>query len=170
MKRKYKPDKTFTIESNGFFGELYISTSNKFSDKCIIAFGGSEGSFLLTQLCADKFKEAGISVMIIAYHGKKGLPKILKNQPVDVIEKSAKYLLNNGYKQIGVWGISMGGCLALLAGSLMPELISVVISIAPLQMVMQAEKFKKPIEGSIFSFHGIELPYAQNHRLFSPPI
>ena len=99
--------------------------------------------------------------MIIAYHGKNGLPKILKNQPVDVIENSAKYLLNNGYKQIGVWGISMGGCLALLAGSLMPELISCIVSIAPLQMVMQAEKAKTPVEGSSFSFHGTELPFVR---------
>ena len=161
IKRKYKPDKTFTMKNDGFFGELYISTDNIFNGKCIIAFGGSEGNFLLTQLCADKFKDAGISVMIIAYHGKNGLPKILKNQPVDVIENSAKYLLNNGYKQIGVWGISMGGCLALLAGSLMPELISCIVSIAPLQMVMQAEKAKTPVEGSSFSFHGTELPFVR---------
>lgn len=161
MKRKYKPDRKFTVEKDGFYGELYISTDKVFKEKCIIAFGGSEGSFLLTQLCADRFKEAGISVMAIAYHGKNGLPDILKNQPVDVIENSAKYLLNNGYKKVGVWGISMGGCLALLAGSLMPELISCVVAIAPLQMVMQAEKSKTPIHGSSFSFHGIELPFAQ---------
>lgn len=99
--------------------------------------------------------------MAIAYHGKPGLPKALKDQPVDVIEKAAVYLLKNGYQQIGVWGISMGGCLALLAGSLMPELISCVVSIAPLQMVMQAEKSKIPIEGSSFSFHNNELPFAQ---------
>ena len=101
IKRKYKPDKTFTMKNDGFFGELYISTDNIFNGKCIIAFGGSEGNFLLTQLCADKFKDAGISVMIIAYHGKNGLPKILKNQPVDVIENSAKYFsLNEKEKDI----------------------------------------------------------------------
>ena len=54
IKRKYKPDKTFTMKNDGFFGELYISTDNIFNGKCIIAFGGSEGNFLLTQLCADK--------------------------------------------------------------------------------------------------------------------
>ena len=100
-----------------------------------------------------------IEGMLIAYHGEEGLPKILKDQPVDVIEHAAEYLLSHGYEKAGVWGISMGGELALLAGSLLPDLISCVVSIAPLQMVMQAEDNKVPIDGSSFSFHGKPLPY-----------
>ena len=148
------------MKENGFFGELMVPQEDHFPYRCMIVFGGSAGSFLLTQLVGDCFMDAGLSAMLIAYHGEEGLPVILKDQPVDVIEHAAQYLLSHGYAKAGVWGISMGGELALLAGSLLPDLISCVVSIAPLQMVMQAEDNKVPVTGSSFSFHGESLPCA----------
>ncbi len=100
-----------------------------------------------------------MDVLILAYHGEPGLRKLLKGQPVDVIEKAAMWLKAQGYEKIGLWGVSMGGCLALLAGSLLPELISCVVASAPMEMVPQAEDSKCPIPGSAFSFHGRSLPY-----------
>lgn len=147
------------MKDDGFFGELMVPEEDRFPHRCMIVFGGSAGSFLLTQLVGDCFMDAGLSAMLIAYHGEEGLPSLLKDQPVDVIEHAAEYLLSHGYEKAGVWGISMGGELALLAGSLLPDLISCVVSIAPLQMVMQAEDNKVPIAGSSFSFHGKPLPY-----------
>lgn len=147
------------MKDDGFFGELMAPEEDRFPGRCMVVFGGSAGSFLLTQLVGDCFMDAGLSAMLIACHGEEGLPPILKDQPVDVIEHAAEYLLAHGYKKVGLWGISMGGELALLAGSLLPDLVSCVVSIAPLQMVMQAEDDKTPVEGSSFSFHGEPLPY-----------
>ena len=45
-------------------------------------------------------------VLILPYHGEPGLPKLLKDQPVDVIEKAALWLKAQGYEKIGLWGIS----------------------------------------------------------------
>lgn len=161
MKPKYKPQQTFSVAKDGFFGEFYPASGEKFKGKSLVIFGGSAGLFLLTQVLAGMFVDAGMSTMAIAYHGEEGLPKALKDQPVDVVENAAMWLKNNGYEKVGVWGISMGGCLALLAGSLMPDLISCVVSVAPLEMVSQAEgeNDKHLTDGSAFSWHGESLPY-----------
>lgn len=160
LKRRYEPAETFSMEEDGFFGELYLPARNTFPGKCLILFGGSAGKFLLTQLVAEQFVDAGMNVLALAYHGAPGLPKFLVEQPVDVIEAAAKHLKRIGYRKVGLWGISMGGCLALLAGSLLPELISCVVSVAPMELVPQGEVRKKPVAESAFCFHGIPLPYA----------
>ena len=159
--KRIKPNQSFSMEQDGFFGEYYKAKDNAFPGKCIIAFGGSVGKFLLSQMMAWEFAAAGMDVLILAYHGEPGLPKLLKDQPVDVIEKAALWLKEQGYEKIGLWGVSMGGCLALLAGSLLPELISCVVASAPMEMVPQAEDNKCPIPGSAFSFHGKSLPYVR---------
>ena len=158
MTKKVRPEQSFSMERDGFFGEYYRAKDNAFPGKCVIAFGGSVGRFLLSQMMAWEFAASGMDVLILAYHGEPGLPKRLKDQPVDVIEKAALWLRVRGYEKIGLWGVSMGGCLALLAGSLLPELISCVVASAPMEMVPQAEDNKCPIPGSAFSFHGKPLP------------
>lgn len=161
-KPKYEPTQSFTMQEDDFFGEFYQPPQNRFPGKCVILFGGSAGKFLLTQLQACCFVDAGMSAMAICYHGAPGLPKDLKEQPVDVIEHAALWLKKQGYEKVGVWGISMGGELALLAGSLLPELIGCVVAVAPLEMVMQAQTAgERPTDGSSFSFHGSALPFAK---------
>lgn len=161
MKKKVRPEQSFSMERDGFFGEYFRAGNNAFPGKCMIAFGGSVGKFLLSRMVAREFVASGMDVLILAYHGEPGLPKLLKDQPVDVIERAALWLKARGYEKIGLWGVSMGGCLALLAGSLLPELISCVVASAPMEMVPQAENNKCPIPGSAFSFHGKPLPWVK---------
>ena len=52
-------------------------------------------------MMAWEFAAAGMDVLILAYHGEPGLPKLLKDQPVDVIEKAAMWLKARGYEKIG---------------------------------------------------------------------
>lgn len=158
-KIRYTPEKTFTVKEDGFFGEFYRAERDQFPGKAMIAFGGSQGLFLLCQWMAEKFVDAGMNTMIIAYHGEEGLSKELKDQPADAVEKAAVWLKENGFEKIGLWGISMGGTLALLAGSKLPDLVSCVVSIAPMEMIPQAEDAKRPIDGSAFSWHGQSLPF-----------
>lgn len=113
LKQRYEPAETFSMAEDSFFGELYLPAHNAFPGKCLILFGGSAGKFLLTQLVAEQFVDAGMTVLALAYHGALGLPKFLVEQPVDVIEQAAKHLKRIGYRKVGLWGISMGGCLAL---------------------------------------------------------
>lgn len=98
------------------------------------------GLFLLCQMMAEKFVDAGMNVMILAYHGEEGLPEDLKDQPIDVVESAALWLRGQGFEKIGLWGISMGGAFALLAATLRPDLISCVVAVSTAEMNTQAEK------------------------------
>jgi len=50
--KRIKPNQSFSMEQDGFFGEYYKAKDNAFPGKCIIAFGGSVGKFLLSQMMA----------------------------------------------------------------------------------------------------------------------
>ena len=160
-KQEHKPDRKFSMDKDGFWGEYHKPAVDKFPGKAIVAFGGSAGKFLLTQLFADFCVRDGINVVIVAYHDAPGLSKVMKDQPVETVENAGRWLKSQGFEKIGLWGISMGGELALIAGSMFPDLFSCVVAVAPIQMVMQAEDNKKPIEGSSFAYKGTPLPYAR---------
>lgn len=159
-KPRYQPTQTFSMAEHGFFGAFYPTLEPSFSEQCVMVLGGSSGGFSLTQRVAEHLVDAGFSALALAYHRAPGLPKFLVDQPVDVVEYAAQYLKRLGYRQIGLWGISMGGGLALLAGSLLPELVSCVVAVAPTELILQGERRKKPVAGSSFYFHGTALPYA----------
>ena len=50
-----------------------------------------------------------------------------------------------GYEKVGLWGISKGAELALLAGILLPGLVNAVISVAPMSTVCQGFAKEKGI-------------------------
>lgn len=162
-KLKYKPVQTFTVQKNHFFGELYKAAINQYPGKAVIAFGGSTGTITINRLLAEQFADAGIDVMIIEYHGKEGLPEDLLDQPVEVVGYAAEWLRKAGYKKIGVWGISMGTCLAVLAAVHFPDLISCAVLVSPMHMVTQAEKKNDSgvRDGSAFALYGKPFPYAK---------
>lgn len=68
-----------------------------------------------------------------------------------------------GYEKVGLWGISKGAELALTAGSLLPELVNVVVAVAPMNTVCQGFSKTKGITimpGSTWTFHGEEVLYS----------
>ena len=71
--KRIKPNQSFSMEQDGFFGEYYKAKDNAFLGKCMIAFGGSVGKFLLSRMMAWEFAAAGMDVLILAYHGEPGL-------------------------------------------------------------------------------------------------
>lgn len=162
-KLKYSAVRTFSVREDGFFGEFYRAPHNLYPGKAIIAFGGSMGTMLLNRMLAERFADAGIDVVILEYHGREGLPEDLLNQPVEAVGCAARWLRGAGYEKIGVWGISMGTCLAVLAAAEYPELISCAVLISPMHMVTQAEKKNDSgvCEGSAFALHGKPYPYAK---------
>ena len=80
--KKGRPDRSFSMERDGFFGEYFRAGNNAFPGKCMIAFGGSVGKFLLSRMVAREFVASGMDVLILAYHGEPGLPKLLNNYAV----------------------------------------------------------------------------------------
>lgn len=158
-----RADRKFTVKNDGFYGGLYKPKKERLPDHAVIILQGSQGIGRLLQgvLIAEKFAEAGITALPIAYHGASGLPKDLLMQPVDAVENASDWLHANGWDKVGVYGISMGAMMAIAGACLFPEKISTVIAASPVHFNMQAEKKddRGTLPGSSFAYHGKPLPY-----------
>lgn len=153
---------SYRAETDGFHGELFLPSEDKYPGKVLICFSGSDGKFELTRTLARVFQSHGLTTLAFAYVIEEGLPKQFSSIPVDFLEAAAKRLHDMGYEKVGLWGISKGAELALTAGSLLPKLVNAVIAVAPMNTVCQGfvkEKGVSFIPGSSWSFHGKELPY-----------
>ena len=156
-------NKSFRVNTDGFYGELYVPEEDKFPEKALICFSGSDGGIELAKTLAGVFQSQGLTTLALAYVLEEGLAQQFSRVPIDTLEAAAKRLHDMGYKKVGLWGISKGAELALLAGSLMPELVNAVIAVAPMNTVCQGfgkDKGIVFIPGSSWSFHGEELPYS----------
>ena len=157
-----KQNNTYRVDTDGFFGELFIPGEDKYPGKALICFSGSDGGIELAKSLAEVFSSNGLTTLALAYVLEEGLPKQFSCVPIDFLEKAATKLHSIGYEKVGVWGISKGAELALTAGSLMPELINAVIAVAPMNTVCQGfvkDKGISFIKTSSWSFHGEEIPY-----------
>lgn len=154
-------NRTFTLAEDGFVGKLFCPKKDEFLDKALVFFTGSDGSFELACLGGQFFANHELTTLSIAYFKQPGLPQTLANIPIETVEKAARWLKNAGYAKIGVWGISMGAELALLAGAYMPELLSCVIAASPICVISQGLGVKNAfLPCSAFTWRGKDLPYA----------
>ena len=154
---------TYRVETDGFYGELFLPEEDKYPEKALICFSGSDGGIELARTLAGVFQSQGLTTLALAYVMEEGLPKQFSKVPIDSLEAAAKRLHDMGYKKVGLWGISKGAELALLAGSLLPGLVNAVIAVAPMNIVCQGfakEKGISFVPGSSWSFHGEEVPYS----------
>lgn len=152
----------YRVKTDGFYGELFQPEKDKYPGKALICFSGSDGGIEMTKLLAAVFQSQGLTTLAIAYVGAEGLPDKFVNVPIDTLEAAAKRLHDMGYEKVGLWGISKGAELALLAGSLLPGLVNAVISVAPMSTVCQGFAKERGIvfkPESSWSFHGKALPY-----------
>lgn len=155
-------NETFRMKTDGFHAELFRPTRDKYPGRTLICFGGSDGNFELARKLAAIFQGRGLTTLALAYVMEEGLPDRFYRVPIDTLEAAAKRLHEMGYGKVGLWGISKGAELALLAGSLLPDTVNAVVAVAPMSTVCQGFAKGKGIElmpGSSWSFHGKELPY-----------
>ena len=160
-KPKYNPIRTFSVEKDGFYGAYYEPTQNRFPGKAMVSCSGSDGSFLLTQLGADRFVDAGMPVLALGYWNVPGTPADPCLCPVEYMQRACQWLRDLKGLHPGVWGISLGGEYALLCASLFPE-IECVVAASPVHVVTQCGSFTGGLhfaEGSPFSRQGKPVPY-----------
>ena len=152
----------YRVETDGFFGELFVPSKDNYPGKALLCFSGSDGGIELARALAGVFQSHGLTTLALAYVMEEGLPQQFSAIPIDFLEAAAKRLHDMGYEKVGLWGISKGAELALTAGSLLPGLVNAVIAVAPMNTVCQAFVKDRGISflpGSCWSFHGKELPY-----------
>ena len=153
---------SYRVETDGFFGELFLPHEDKYPGKALICFSGSDGGIALTRMLAGIFQSHGLTTLAFAYVLEEGLPQKFSRVPIDFLESAAKRLHSMGYEKVGLWSISKGAELALTAGSLLPGLVNAVVAVAPMNTVCQGFAKDKGIvflPGSSWSLHGEEIPY-----------
>ena len=58
----------------------------------MVVCSGSDGSFLLTQLGAEKFYEAGMPVIALDYWNVPGTPQDVELSPVEYLQNACRWL------------------------------------------------------------------------------
>ena len=155
------PDETATYEQDGLTAELYRGRPEADSGQAVIILGGSDGSFKTVRRFAAAFADRGLNTLALPYCRQPHLPDGLAQIPVETVETAVGWLHRHGFNRIGIWGISMGGQLALLAASLIPD-IGRVAAVSPLDVCVQGlrTKFRKRLlDCSAFTWRGQDLPY-----------
>jgi dienelactone hydrolase len=102
----------------------------------VVSLSGSNGGYSGTR--ARLLASKGIPSLALAYFGKKGLPKTLKEIPLEYFKKAFDFLKSNPSTSslpIIVIGESRGGELALLLGSYFPKDVKGVVAYVPSNFV-----------------------------------
>lgn len=146
----------YTIDKDGFVG--YWHPANGPDGKAIIVFPGSGADYEMTRDGSAFLESAGWSRLLVAFSKWDGLPEDPVLAPVEYAEKAVNILKDNGYAQVGAFGISARAKYAITAASLLPD-IELVIASSPYDHTTEAFKGTKALSESTFSFRGEPLPY-----------
>ena len=160
-----QPDRILSYTSDGLTAALYRGRHAPPSDRIVIMLGGSDGSYALTQTYAAVFAENGLAALAVPYWGQPHLAQGLAQIAVETVETAVRRAQEMGFCQTGVWGISMGAQLALLAASLIPD-IGRVAAVSPLDVCVQGLQTaprRKLLDCSAFTWRGCDLPYCPLH-------
>lgn len=127
--------------------------------------GGSEGGDSFGEDSKQTFLDNGYHVISIGYFGMAGTPEHLNRIRIDsvhsVINKYKKHRSIDP-NRIGILGVSKGGELALILGSLYSD-IGVVIAAVPSHVSFQASNITLNSNSS-WEYEGQEVPYVPYQR------
>jgi pimeloyl-ACP methyl ester carboxylesterase len=131
----------------------------------IILLHGSDGGMGMTNGWSEAFHWNGFHVLGMTYFDKTGrysIPTQLTNIRLESFaEELDQYLKVHGdvidKDQIGIFGVSKGGELALLLGSLYPQ-FKFVVAMVPSHVVFQSSAIS-PVHHSSWTLDGIEVPF-----------
>ena len=150
-----------SVEKDGFEGILFPGDGSR--EKALIVMSGSNGGMKITADAAKFYHEHGVPALALALFKTKQTPKDLVSVPVEYVQSAIVWLKKQGYKRIGIDGMSKGSEMALIAASMFPEL-SCCIARVPSHFVSEGlkkeGKSKGPSGTSCWSYQGRDLPYA----------
>lgn len=144
------------VDHEGMIGTLFYP-ENKGPHPVVICLGGSGGGYDETR--ASLLATHGYAAFALAYFGAGSLPDELSKIPVEFFERAISWLKEHDFvdsNKVAVYGYSKGGELALLLGSLYPQ-IRAVAAFSGSSFVWQGLKFGRPY--SSWTQHEKELPY-----------
>lgn len=148
-------------DKDGFAGWYYPVES----DCCVIMLIGSRGNDLANRALANWFNKNGCCALGIGKWQKPDEPDGLHEWPLDYFGKAIHWLKKQGIEKLGLYGISMGGNMALAVASLYPE-FSLTIACEAIDMIVEGfiEGKKEGMSewctgSSSYTYQGKSLPY-----------
>lgn len=126
----------------------------------MLLLGGSEGGNSTMPKIAPLFAARGYVAVTVAYFGLPGLPKYLVNVPVEIVGRALRAVAARrdvNPAEIGIFGGSKGGELALLAASIYPQIKAVVADV-PSPVAFMGLGVNDTPSGCSWSYRGKPLP------------
>ena len=133
---KQLPDvKKISILEGGIVGTLFVPTSDH-PLPIIVTLTGSNGG--ISEGRAKLLSAHGFATLALAYFNAEGLPRSLENIPMEYFEKTFAWIKSRpdvDGSRIGIYGISRGGELSLVLGTLFPGSIQAIVSGVPSSVI-----------------------------------
>jgi dienelactone hydrolase len=149
------------VVESGVLG-LYARPAGSGPFPAVVALGGSSGGFGPAAQWAPLLAARGFATLTVAYFGAPGLPDQMVGIEIETVERAISWLLDRpevGARRVATIGISRGGELALLAGSLVDGIASVA-ALAPSNIGWGGLDAGGPVDAPAWSFRGRPVPYA----------
>lgn len=144
------------INADGVIGTLYYPADGK-PHPVVICLSGSGGG--IPNARASLLAAHGYTALALGYFGVEGLPAELFRIPLEFFDRGLAWLRNHeaaDCNRLAVYGYSKGGELAVLLGSLHPE-IKATVAYSGSSYVWQGLHRGAP--GSSWAKNGKELPF-----------
>lgn len=126
------------VREEGLAATLVLPPSKK-QLPAVILLSGSRGG--LSEARAELIASCGYAALALAYFNAEGLPKTLKEIPLEYFETALRWLKSRHEvdpERIGLWGVSRGGELSLLLGSAFPDEFQAIAAYVPSSVVYGA--------------------------------
>ncbi|MGA8115958.1 MAG: acyl-CoA thioesterase/BAAT N-terminal domain-containing protein [Actinocatenispora sp.] len=155
-----------TVQRDGIDGVYFQPAQAARPRPALLIFGGSEGG-LGSTLLARMLATHGYPTLRIAYFGEPGLPRELREVPVEYGGRAVRYLSRQpgvDPHRVVVMGASRGSELAELLGVHYPDLVHGVVALTPANVAGAGSKGV----GSAWTWHGRPVPYTRQFNQSAP--
>jgi dienelactone hydrolase len=156
------------VRAGGLVADVYVPDAAG-RHPAVLLLGGSGGGLGWQRYMGALLAERGFVAMGLAWFGMEGLAPELERIPLEYVEHALTWLRLQPYvdsTRVGVGGVSKGGELALLLGSLRPE-VRAVATFVPSGYVFQSIAPGYPRTSS-WSYRGRDVPYVAYGSVSSP--
>ncbi|WP_078394413.1 acyl-CoA thioester hydrolase/BAAT C-terminal domain-containing protein [Shouchella patagoniensis] len=146
------------VDVRELVGQLYLPKT-KTNCPGVIIVGGSDAA--VHEQAAALLASNGYAALALAYYAAEGLPKGIQRIPLEYVETALQWLGEQDQvnkEKLGIVGFSRGSELALLAGTVFPQL-KAIIAVAPSALMFSGNKNLQMINEPAWTYKGVELPY-----------
>lgn len=154
-----------TIEVREKFVGKYFFKEGKASLPAVIVTGGSGGGFLWSEQVAALLASRGYAALAVAYfdyRGSYGLPNGLAEIPLEYFQESIQWLKDRKEvdpESVSFIGISKGGELTMLIGSVFNKTFKAIVGFAPSMYVFEGIQVGRKEKVSSWSYKGKPFPF-----------